>query len=288
MRALNSSQLVYVNRIDFLIEQLKYGLIIIPTLAAFWGLLFYKPFKPYRFVLSTFIVVMLLFTISRAKSYYTLGLYPVLFAIGSVYLEILFKRWKTILISALIIMQIMVFFFIAKYLMPFQNPSEIIADRESYERVGLLRWEDGINHALPQDFADMLGWKEMADKALEAYKTIPESEINSTLIYCDNYGQAGALNYYNRDLMPAAYSFSTDYIYWLPDRIDIKNMVFVGRLPAEEVINLFEEYRLIGTVENEYSREMGTEIYLFLGAKSSATDVFYQMAEERKKNFDIF
>ena len=145
-----------------------------------------------------------------------------------------------------------------------------------------------MNHSLPQDFADMLGWKEMSDKALKAYKMLPTSELNNTLIYCDNYGQAGALNYYNRNKMPQAYSFTTDYIYWLPDKINIQNMLFVGKLPSEEVINMFEEYRLIDTVENEYSREKGTEIYLFLGAMNSATEMFYKIAEERKKNFDIF
>jgi len=288
MRVLNESQLVHVNRVDFLFDQLKFGLIIIPTLAAFWALVFYQPFKPYRFVLWTFIVVMTLFTISRAKNYYTLGLYPVLFAVGSVYLEVTLKKWKTTLISFLVITQIIAFFFIVKYIMPFQKPSEIIADRESYERIGLLRWEDGVNHSLPQDFADMLGWKEMSDKALKAYKMLPTSELNNTLIYCDNYGQVGALNYYNRSKMPQAYSFATDYIYWLPDDIKIQNMLLVGKLPGKEVINMFKEYRLIGTVENEYSREKGTEIYLFLGAKSSATEMFYKIAEERKKNFDIF
>jgi len=231
---------------------------------------------------------MTLFTISRAKNYYTLGLYPVLSAVGSVYLEVTLKKWKTTLISFLVITQIIAFFFIVKYIMPFQKPSEIIADRESYERIGLLRWEDGVNHSLPQDFADMLGWKEMSDKALKAYKMLPTSELNNTLIYCDNYGQVGALNYYNRSKMPQAYSFATDYIYWLPDDIKIQNMLLVGKLPGKEVINMFKEYRLIGTVENEYSREKGTEIYLFLGAKSSATEMFYKIAEERKKNFDIF
>jgi len=247
-----------------------------------------RPFKPYRFVLWTFIVVMILFTISRAKSYYTLGLYPVLFAFGSVYLEILFKKWKTIFISFLVITQIVAFSFIVKYLMPFQKPSEIIADKKSYERIGLLRWEDGVNHSLPQDFADMLGWKEMADKALAAYKMIPSDELQNTLIYCDNYGQAGALNYYNRDKTPEAYSFNTDYIYWLPKNINLQNMLFVGQLPSEEVINMFEDYKRVGVVENEFSREKGTKIFLFQGAKNSAAEMFNKTAEERKKNFDIF
>ena len=124
MRELQENQLVNINRMDFLIDQVKNGLILIPTIAAFWALIFYKPFKPYRFVLWTFIIVMILFTMSRAKSYYTLGLYPVLFAFGCVYLEILFKKWKTILFSFLVVTHIVAFFLIVKYLMPFQNPQK--------------------------------------------------------------------------------------------------------------------------------------------------------------------
>jgi hypothetical protein len=41
-----------------------------------------------------------------------------------------------------------------------------------FEKLGLLKWSDGKNHQLPQDFADMQGWKEMADKAFLAYKMI--------------------------------------------------------------------------------------------------------------------
>jgi len=288
MTALNDSQLVNINRIDFLFDQVKYGVIGIPTIAAIWALMFYKPFKPYRFVIWTFIIVMALFTISRAKSYYTLGLYPVLFAFGSVYLENFFKKWRIVLISIISIVNVVAFFMIVKYLMPFQKPSEIIANKESYERIGLLRWEDGLNHPLPQDFADMLGWKEMADKALIAYKMIPDEELQNTLIFCDNYGQAGALNYYNRKKTSEAYPFSTDYIYWLPQSMKIQNVLYVGSLPNKAILDMFESYKLVGVVGNEFAREKGTKIFLLLRAKNSATEMFYKLAEERKKNFDVF
>jgi hypothetical protein len=288
MQALRESQLIYVNRIDFLVDQAKYGMIGIPTIAAFWALIFYKPFKPYRFVLWTFIVVMVLFSISRAKSYYSFGLYPVLFSFGAVYLEILLKKWKTILISIIAIINITVFILIAKFLMPFQTPTEIAADNRAYEKLGLLRWEDGRNYPLPQDFADMIGWSEMAEKALYAYKLIPADELKHTLIYCDNYGQAGALNYYNRNKMPMAYSFNTDYIFWFPKFKRIENILFVGQLPDEEVMDMFEDYRLVGEVENEYARERGTQIFLLMGASSNFTELFYEIVEERKRNFDIF
>ncbi len=288
MQALKNTQLVNINRIDFLLDQVKYGVVGILTLAAIWALIFYNPYKPYRFIVWTFIIVMILFTVSRAKSYYTLGLYPVLFAFGSTYLEIIFKKWRTVLISFLAVVNIIAFFAIVKYLMPFQNPSEIIDNKEAYERIGLLRWEDGKNHLLPQDFSDMLGWKEMSDKALIAYKMIPLNEVDNTLIYCDNYGQAGALNYYNRDKMHQAYSLNTDYIFWLPETKKIQNILYVGNLPGEEVLDMFREFKLVGTVENEFAREKGTKIFLLLNAKDEGTDMFNNIVEKRIKSYDIF
>ena len=33
------------------------------------------------------------------------------------------------------------------------------------QKLGLLRWEDSKDHLLPQDFADMLGWKKLVFKS---------------------------------------------------------------------------------------------------------------------------
>jgi hypothetical protein len=117
---------------------------------------------------------------------------------------------------------------------------------------------------------------------------IPPDESENTLIFCDNYGQTGALNYYNRQKMPEAYSFNTDYIYWLPRLNKIQNVLYVGDEPDQEIIEMFEKFQLIGSVENEYSREHGTAVYLFTGAKPEFTSFFYKIAEERKNNLDIF
>jgi hypothetical protein len=288
MEALSRSQLVNINRVDFLFEQIKFGLIGIAAIASFWALAFYKPFKPYRFIGWSYVVVMLLFTICRAKSYYAFGLYPVLFAVGSVYLEVVLKRWNKVAVPLLVVTTIAIFFTIVRFSMPIQSPSVIVANRTTYERIGLLRWEDGQNHCLPQDFADMIGWKEMADKSLKAYKMIPENEVVSTLIFCDNYGQTGALNYYNRGEMHEAYACNTDYIYWLPHFKKIENVILVGKQPSKEIIDMFKDFKVIGTVENEFSREKDTKIFLLLKAKSNFTEWFYTMVEERKRKYDIF
>ena len=117
---------------------------------------------------------------------------------------------------------------------------------------------------------------------------LPEEELAETIVFCDNYGQTGAVNYYNRGKMAEAYSFNTDYINWLPRKEKITNILLIGEEPGIEIINLFKACKAIGEVTNPYAREKGTKIILLTGAKPEFTGLFYQMAEKRKKTFDIF
>ena len=85
---------------------------------------------------------------------------------------------------------------------------------------------------IDQGFANMTGWKELAAKTREAYNQIPDDEKQSTLLFCDNYGFAGAINYYNRGKVPEAYSLSTDYIFWIPRYPVIRNIIWIGPEPG--------------------------------------------------------
>ena len=290
MKALKASQLDNNTSAGFLKDQVLYFsgslLLIVAALVAF---IYFKPYLPYRFVGLSFVIILALFAFLKAKGYYAIGLYPVMLAFGSVYIERVFKGyWKPVVVSFLILNNLLVFILTAKIIYPIYSPSEIRQHTKEFEKLGMLRWEDGQNHALPQDFADMIGWKEMASKSLKAYNMIPADELKNTLVFCDNYGQAGALNYYNRGKMPEAYSFNTDYIYWLPRMNVIKNILLIGKEPNIGIIHLFSSYKIIDTVENASAREKGTRIILLSGARPEFTDIFYKKAEERKAKFDIF
>jgi len=290
MKALNKYQLVNNSIGGFLLSQIKIILGSLPlVIAALIAFGCYKPFKNFRIIGISFVAAIALFSYFKAKDYYALGLYPVLFAFGSVYLEnLLTGKWLQYLRPLPIVLNLVLFLFVAKYLFPVLSPQQIVEHSATFEKMGLLRWEDGKNHPLPQDFSDMLGWKEMADKACLAYNSIPKNEHNKTLIFCDNYGQCGALNYYNKDKTPESYAFNTDHIYWLPQLDTIQNIVHVGNKPNDQVLAWFTDCKFIGSVESEYSREKGTSIYLLIGSKPGFTDAFYKVADERKMKFDIF
>ncbi len=290
MKVLRHNQLANNSSGGFLISQIMFFFGSLPVwISAIAAFFIFKSFKPYRFIGITFIALIALFAIMKAKNYYSVGIYPVMIAIGSVYIDsVLSKNWSRIVLPVLLTFNVAVFFLTLKVIYPVYSPAQIREHAGSFEKLGMLRWEDGKNHDLPQDFADMLGWSEMAEKALAAYKMIPETELDSTLVICGNYGEAGALNYFNRKKMPEAYAFNTDYIYWLPHLKRIENILLIADKPPDELRRAFKECKLSGVVENQYAREHNIGIYLLTGANPLFTAVFYSKVAEKKKNLDIF
>lgn len=290
MKVLKARQLDNNSASGFLISQLKFFAGSLPVIiSALLAFIFYKPFYKYRFVGISWLVIIILFALMKAKDYYAAGAYPVLIALGSVYIaETCSTGIKRIVTPLFIAFNLVVFFAILNLVYPVLSPARIREKSELFKKIGLLRWEDGRDHNLPQDFADMLGWKEMSEKAYEAYKMIPADQLKSTLIICGNYGEAGAINYYNRKKMPEAYAFNTDYMYWMPVIPKIENILLVSSKPSDEITAMFSKVIQTGSIESSEAREKGTGIYLMTGANDKFTAVFYRLVEDRKKKLDIF
>lgn len=286
MQELASTQLVNVDRFDFLKAQLLFFLgSSFVIISALYGLLFYKPFKKFRSFFWAFFFTLAVFLIFNAKDYYAIGLYPIYLSFGSVFLAYLLKDGKKGYLQPITI-AIPVLLFIPMYQVAFPNksPQEIVANPEKYKDLGMLRWEDGKDHLIPQDYADMLGWKELANKIDSIYRRIPDPE--QTLILCDNYGQAGAINYYSNEGIKAV-SFNADYINWFNLESPYKNLI---RIISEEEKDTefkktrpyFESAIKADSITNQYAREYGTKIYIFKKAKIDLNKIIENEIEEIK------
>jgi hypothetical protein len=145
------------------------------------------------------------------------------------------------------------------FLFPVRSPATMAALRPQYAALGVYRWEDGREHALPQDYADMLGWRELAEKTWAAYQSLPDSVRAHTLIHCANYGQASAINYYNRHRpLPPANSLNGSFLFWYPSLAQCRALIIVDDEPDDELAPHFAAYRRFGTVADPYARERGT------------------------------
>ena len=272
MKVLAGTQLVNVNRWNFVKDQIFYfsGSFLV-IISALYALLFYRPFRIYRCFFWTMIFTLIIFIYLRAKSYYAIGLYPIYISFGSVFLgDILKAGWKKYLQLALISIPVLFYIFLFNLFFSLKSPEYIIAHTEAYKELGLLRWEDGRDHVLPQDFADMLGWKELAYKVDTIYSRLPNSE--QTLILCDNYGQAGAINYYGKHVKKAAVSFNADYINWFNLEKRYDNLIRIKSYENKDnelktSSPFFDSARIGGSITNFLAREYGTTIFIFRKAR---------------------
>ncbi len=289
LQKLADTQLVHVNRWNFLEGQLLFfigSLFVIAS--ALYALLFYSPFKKFKFFFWGLVFTLTVFAYFKAKDYYAIGLYPIYISFGSVFLvDILKTGWKRKLQPIAIAIPIFVFIHTYRIFFPTNSPEYIAKHAKPYQKFGLLRWEDGRNHSLPQDFADMLGWKELAVIIDSICADLPD--LDQTLILCDNYGQAGAINYYTKNKKIRANSFNADYINWFDLDKKIVNVLLVKEADDDDKGRkvekpFFDSVYLAGKRINRYAREQEISIYVLRGAKINVNKRIIE-ERDRKKNY---
>jgi hypothetical protein len=79
------------------------------------------------------------------------------------------------------------------------------------------RTETSHTDLLPQLFADQFGWEEMTRSVARAFKRLSPNEQRRVAIFCQNYGEAGALDFFGPKYgLPSALSGHQNYFLWGP------------------------------------------------------------------------
>ena len=289
MGELRETQLQYINRADFIKEQILY---LIPVLFVWMGgLIWYLRQKNYKVMGLLYLFVIALLMLGSGKGYYALGVYPMLLAGGAVWVEGASRRRRWLRYANVALILILALPFVP-VLMPMQKPADMAQFNQQYglEDLGLLRWEDQQQHPLQQDFADMIGWRELAQKSERAYQQLPPDMKQSTVVYCRNYGQAGALRYYARyrDFRSRIICDNGTFLLWIPDSLSFDHLLFVGRhMPQkdDEVFQHFGKITLIDSVNNPLSRQHGDKVILFQQADTLASKLANKGLAEMKSVF---
>jgi uncharacterized membrane protein len=292
MTQLENGQLTHVKLSDFLVMQL---FMILPAIPLFFAGLFYglfdKSTNKLRAMGWTYIVLLILLISLSGKPYYTLGIYPVFFAFGAVaivrFTEDAFKWIR----PALAGLMILILLPILPMSLPVLSYPDMIRYDQAISKWGMkdvLRWEDGSIHPLPQDYADMTGWHELAEVIDSTWHTISPNEQKTTRIYAENYGQAGAIHYYNKKKqMPEPISFSDSFLFWAPDSIAGTTLIYVNNETAG-IRKLYKEITLAGKITNPYAREHGMQVYLCRKPFNSFTKFYADKVDSLKAEYQAF
>jgi hypothetical protein len=212
------------------------------------------------------LVIVLIFIVQRSKPYYATATWPVLFAAGAVALERLTvnrRAWRYATTAALVGVGIAI--------MPMGLPILPVQTHVAYTTALGIRASSQERHelgVLQQHFADMFGWRELAETISGIYEALPENEKASARVFARNYGQAGALEYYARTVpLPRVISPHNTYWFWGPGP-DGGTLIIIGG-SREDNARVFERLEQAGRTRCGYCMpyENGQPIWIGRGWK---------------------
>jgi Dolichyl-phosphate-mannose-protein mannosyltransferase len=228
--------------------------------------------KPFRFLGWAYLLVMAIFIAFDGKSYYALPVYPVLVAAGGVAFEGYFaaraqRRWQAVAYAALMIV-------VGAFTLPFGVPVLPVDTFIKYSNLlpyaSSVKTERDEPTELPQLYADMFGWDNMARQVAHVYKSLPPGERENCAILAGNYGEAGAIDMYGPALgLPKAISGHNSYFDWGPRQYTGECVIVFGER-ADEFKDLFAESRFAGTVTNRYSAVAERNVHVWVCRRSVA------------------
>jgi 4-amino-4-deoxy-L-arabinose transferase-like glycosyltransferase len=187
------------------------------------------PLERYRLLGVACLATFLLLGVTHGKPYYVGPLYPTLIAAGAVWVERLAPRTRRITAWSVGVASAAFGFAVLPMGLPIL-PAEQTARYAAalgIEMATRTNW--GTQLTLPQDYADMLGWREKAEAVARVVESLTPEERAKTVLYGNNYGQAGALDLYGRRLgLPAVVSLAGSFYTFGPGSKPGEVIVFLG------------------------------------------------------------
>ena len=211
--------------------------------------------RGWRVLGITYLVVMICMLALHGRMYYPAPAYGMLFAAGGVTFErwlaaVRSGRWLRPAYLAMIVVTGVLFAPFAYF--PMLTVEQYIAYAKFWHHQPPPIETHRLG-PLPQIYADQFGWREMAQVVSDAYHKLPQEEQKSCAIFGQNYGQAGAIDFFGAHMgLPAALSAHQNYFYWGPHGYTGACMIVMAdRL--ERLHRLFESVEFAGRVEHPLS-----------------------------------
>jgi len=247
----------------YLVQQI---LMMQPFSLPFWlgGLLFlfFSPSaKPYRAFGWAFVVTIAIFLALHGKDYYSAPVYPIVLAAGAVAAEHLLASprldtrsnlrafLKPVCFAWLIIGVVLILPLVLPVL-----PLDAFVRYQSHLPLQPQPTERSfIGAVLPQYYADELPWQEQVAAVARVYHSLTPDEQAKTAIFCDNFGQAGAIDFFGpRYGLPKALSGHQNYFFWGPRNYPGEIVILVGQ-PEDGARKQFASVEVAATLHIPYA-----------------------------------
>ncbi|MDE2133340.1 MAG: glycosyltransferase family 39 protein [Alphaproteobacteria bacterium] len=266
----------------FLQQVLVVGPLAAPVwLAGLWAFAVRPQQGAYRAFAIAYAVMFVLFTATHGKANYIVAIYPALLAGGAVFIES--KLHATAVRGTVLAAVALAGAFLAPLALPVLSEENYIAYAHA---IGIgpsatagERLKLGL---LPQHFADMHGWPEMAAKIAAVYRALPPADRAKAVFFGHNYGEAAAVDVFGPPLgLPPAISGHNNYFLWGPRGRDGSVVIEIGG-DRDEYLREFRQVDQAGYIDTPYAMpyETNQPIWVLRGLKTPIETVW-----PRIKNF---
>lgn len=251
----NSGRNVALDPVSFILQQF---LLMHPLAAPLWvaGLWYYfrdEAGRRFRVLGWTYLIILLCFLALNGRVYYLAPAYPMLFAAGAVVFQCFAERRFTWLKPTYLVALLVSGALLAPFAYFPILPVETYIAYSKAMHFEPPRIETHRMGPLPQLYADMYGWKEMAEAVAGVYNRLSPQDQRRCAIFGQNYGQAGAIDFFGAKLgLPNALSGHQSYYYWGPRGYTGECMIVMDDKP-ETLATEFDSYEKVATVYHPYS-----------------------------------
>lgn len=255
-----SSQTQPITIFERVIQQvLVLNLLAFPVWAVgLYYFLFNKTGKKFRLLGIAYFTVMFLCALLHTKFYLSMPYYVVLFAGGAVCIESFSaerrKTRRSLSIYIVLIAGLELLFI--PYIRPVLPVSIFIKCAESLNnilpKIQTERYEKQT--IIPKHFADRFGWEEMAAEFGRICNSLPTEERKNAVIVVQNYGEAGAIDFYREKYnLPPVICGHLQYYLWKPEDLSEQTVVISiepdGINGPKKVLN---DVKQVGMTHSEY------------------------------------
>ena len=231
-------------------------------LAGLAAFAFWRRFADLRLFAIAFVALMAAMLAMHAKPYYPAGAYPILFAGGAVALEA-WLPWRA-LRAALVTVIVALGLIGAPFALPLLPIDRFLAYQDF---LGITPKSDEWSKIgrLPQYYADMFGWPEMAAAVERVYQSLPPDERARAVFLGGNYGEASAIEVLDRH-RPPAISGHNSYFLWGPRGHDGSVVIRLGG-NREALLKAYTSVEAAAVFENARAMpyESGLTIWICRG-----------------------
>jgi hypothetical protein len=209
-----------------------------------------------------YVFLFVVFNLTNGKVYYLTPIYPILFALGSLWLERITasRRWAKITAASLAAIAGIV---LAPLAIPVFTPPTFLRFQQTLG-IHAPQQERAHGGRLPQHLGDRLGWEEFVAMVGQAYAKLDPADRAKCAIFVSNYGEAGAINLLGRRYgLPRAISGYMSYYFWGPgDATGEVMLVYWDN--KSELEKLFVQVTEVARFHHPYVMERQNDRPLFL------------------------